>query len=187
MSGRKSRGAGSRPATKRRERKPYWDKEWLTREYIQKHRSAIDIARECGGGETNVLYFLSKHGIPRRSMSETRRVKKWGAIGPANPMYGRCGSDNPNWIDGSAPERQRMYARSFWKELIKVVYERDGYRCQRCAAPHGKGNRLHAHHVKPWAGHKESRFDLKNILTLCDKCHQWVHSKKNAKREYLSP
>jgi len=187
MSKRNSKGAGSAPAFKRRAPKPYWRKAWLEREYVEKGRSAFEIAQECGGCENNVLYFLSKLGIPRRSMAEIRRAKKWGLPGKANGMFGRCGAANPRWIDGSAPERQTMYARSFWKELVRTVYARDGYKCLRCAAPHGVSNRLHAHHVKTWAGNPNARFDLSNIVTLCNGCHNWVHSKRNRAHEYLSP
>lgn len=176
----------SSPAFRRRERKPYWDKTWLRREYVTLKRSALDIASECGGTEGNVLYFLAKHGIPRRSMSEIRSFKKWGVSGAANPMHGRCGDKNPRWIDGSSPERQRMYARSFWKELVRVIYARDGFKCVRCSAPHGNGRKLHAHHIKPWAGNPDSRFDLRNIVTLCEKCHRWVHSTENVNDELLS-
>ncbi len=105
--------------------------------------------------------------------------------GAHNGMHGRCGAANPRWIDGSSPERQRLYAQSFWKELVRVVYERDGYRCLRCGAPHGKSNRLHAHHLKPWAGNPTTRFNLSNIVTLCAGCHTWVHSKANTKRDFL--
>lgn len=186
MSSRNSRSEGLRPA-KRREPKPYWSEDWLRREYVDQKRSAFDIAKECGGGETNVLYFLSKHNISRRSMVEIRKIKKWGLSGKANGMFGRCGDKNPRWIDGSSPERQTMYARSFWKELVRTVYARDGYKCLRCGSAHTMSNRLHAHHVKSWAGNPDARFDLSNILTLCKLCHNWVHSKKNTKREYLSP
>ena len=186
MSNRNSRGAGSSPAIKRREPKPYWNKKWLEREYVARKRSAFEIASEYGGSEGNVLYFLSKHSIPRRSTSEVRASKKWGSHGAANPMFGRCGSKNPRWIDGSSPERQRMYARSFWKDLVRSVYARDGYKCVRCGAVHGTANRLHAHHVKPWAGNPNARFSLSNIVTVCNVCHNWIHSGKNVRCEYLS-
>lgn len=180
-----SENAGLIPVFKRREPKPYWRKDWLQREY-SKGRSAAEIAKEFGCIENNVLYFLAKHGIPRRSMSEIRKRKKWGLHGEANGMFGRCGCRNPRWIDGSSPERNRMYARSFWKDLIRAIYERDDYKCARCGAPHSGKNRLHAHHVKPWAGNPNARFDLRNIITLCAACHTWVHSKRNVAREYLS-
>lgn len=187
MSNRNLKNVGSSPTMKRREPKPYWDKKWLLREYAKKKRSAYDISVECGGSEGNVLYFLSKHSIPRRSTAEVRKHKKWGSPGSSNPMYGRCGDKNPRWIDGSSPERNRMYARSFWKELARIVYERDRYKCVRCGCGHEKGSKLHAHHVKAWAGNKKKRFDVDNIITLCRECHNWVHSIKNRDNEHLSP
>jgi 5-methylcytosine-specific restriction endonuclease McrA len=119
-------------------------------------------------------------------MEEIRRIKKWGLTGKQNGMFGRCGAKNPRWIDGSSPLRQTMYARSFWKELAKAVYERDGYACVRCGAKHTKGKKLHAHHIKKWAGNPKSRFDLSNIISLCQICHNWIHSKENSGNEYLS-
>lgn len=178
--GRFRKGAHWRPHAIFRERA------YLTAEYVKKSRSTGDIAREHGVTDAAVLFWLRKHGIPRRSISDARKAKHWGVSGAANPMHGRCGSKNPRWIDGSSPERQRMYARSFWKELVLTVYRRDGFKCLRCASPHGKGNRLHTHHVKPWAGNPDARFDLRNIVTLCDRCHRWVHSKRNVHNEYLS-
>ena len=159
---------------------------YLLREYTKKARSASDIAAEHGVTDGAVLHWLHKHGIKRRSVSQARAVKKWALSGPTNGMYGRCGSQNPRWIDGSSPLRQRMCARSFWKALARTLYARDNYRCRRCGSAHVKGHPLHAHHVAAWAGNPDARFDLDNIVTLCKPCHNWVHSTKNTKREYLS-
>lgn len=171
---------------KRRKPKPYWDKKWLIAEYIEKKRSAQDIATEYGGSESNVLYFLAKNNISCRTISQARKIKKWGLNGANNPMYGKFGAKNPNWIDGSSPERQKMYARSVWKELIKSVFSRDEYKCLRCGALRSGSNKLHAHHIKPWAGNKKFRFSLSNIITVCRNCHNWIHSKANINNEYLS-
>jgi thymidylate synthase (FAD) len=174
------------PGTHWRPRKPHWDKAWLLNEYVTKKRSAGEIASDAGCTENNILFWLGKHGIKCRSMSEVRKIKKWALKGKANGMHGRCGCKNPRWIDGSSPLRQAMYARSFWKELAKAVYERDGYKCRRCGYPKSHGRPLHAHHVKPWAGNADSRFCLSNIITLCKTCHRWVHSKENESNEFLS-
>lgn len=183
-----SRGCDGRflKGTHWRPHKEHWDKEWLYNEYYTKKRSAGEIASDIGCTEANILYWLRKHGIARRSISDARAIKKWGLCGEKNGMYGRCGSENPRWIDGSSPDRQTMYARSFWKELSKAVYERDGYKCVRCGQKHDAKHKLHAHHIRPWAGSPEYRFELSNIITLCQNCHNWVHSKENANNEYLS-
>lgn len=169
-----------------REPKPYWNREWLFDAYVVQKQSAADIAKLFGCSDNNILYFLHKHKITRRTVSEVRAIKKWGLSGKTNGMYGKCGSQNPRWIDGSSPERQTIYARSFWKEIIKAVYKRDGYKCLRCRCDHTTKNRLHAHHIKPWAGNVDERFDLRNIITVCQKCHNWIHSRENVDDEYLS-
>ena len=174
------------PGTHWRKHKPYWDREWLDTEYTTKKRSASDIARQFGVGDTAILYWLDKLGVKTRSIAETRTMKYWGLSGPDNPMYGKRGHLNPNWIDGSSPERQKLYARSEWRTLSAAIFWRDRYHCQRCQSPHRTDNKLHAHHIKPWAGNPTERFNADNLVTLCGECHRWVHSKKNAQREYLA-
>ena len=43
-----------------RSKKAYWDKDWLTKEYIIKKKSAKQIASENGCDENNILYFLRR-------------------------------------------------------------------------------------------------------------------------------
>ncbi len=189
--GRFAKGEHRSPATEFkpgqhwRPRKPHWDRTWLVVEYVEKSRSAAEIAVDASCTEPGILYWLRKHGIPRRTISESRAAKHWGASGPDNPMFGRFGSDNPNFVDGSSPERQRLYARAEGREFIKAIFARDGYRCVRCGAPKGKPKSLHAHHINPWAGNEALRFDTENGVTLCRPCHSWVHSKANVTREFL--
>lgn len=86
-----------------RKPKPHWEREWLRIEYCEKGRSAGDIAVQAGCTECNIYFWLKKHGIPRRSISEARAKKHWGASGSANPMYGRRGAENPHWRGGVDP------------------------------------------------------------------------------------
>ena len=74
-----------------RSSKPYWEKEWLHNEYVSNLKSAYQIAKEQGCRENNILYFLKKHGIERRSMVDIRTKKHWGLSGEKNGMYGRYG------------------------------------------------------------------------------------------------
>lgn len=161
------------------------DLAYLQAEYVEAGRSAIDIASEWGVTEGAILYWLHKNQIRRRSMAEVRAAKSWALSGTANGMYGRTGAANPRYIDGSSPERQTMYSRSFWKVIAAQVLARDGYKCARCGGAWRKGNGLHAHHIKPWAGHPGDRFSIDNIITLCRKCHSWVHSAANTASEFI--
>ena len=162
------------------------DAEWLRVEYIDKGRSLGEIAKEFGVTEPAIRFWFRRHGIPRRSVSEARAIKHWGVSGEANPMFGRTGRDNPNYVDGGSPERQRLYSRAEGKEFIKAVFARDQYRCVRCGAPKGGPKSLHAHHIRPWAGNEALRFDIANGATLCRPCHSWIHSKQNTAREFLA-
>lgn len=95
-----------------REPKPHWQREWLFREYVERERSTGDIAVEIGTTDANVLYWLKRHGIPRRTVSAARAIKHWGVVGEANPMHGKTGAANPRYVDGSSPDRQRMYVQA---------------------------------------------------------------------------
>jgi len=79
---------------------------------------------------------------------------------------------NPRYVDGSSPERQRLYVQASGREFLKRIYARDGYRCVRCSAPNRAGN-------------PALRFDEANVVTLCRGCHGWVHSKVNSEREHI--
>jgi len=46
------------------------DKEWLIEEYVEKVKSAEQIAQEHGWGQGTVLNYLEKHGIERRGQYE---------------------------------------------------------------------------------------------------------------------
>lgn len=169
-----------------RARKPHWDAEWLRVEYVERQRSTSEIGGQVGVGDTAIAFWLKKHGIPTRTMAEVRAAKHWGVTGPANPMFGKFGPASPNYVDGSAPERQRLYSSGHGKEFRAAVLARDGYRCRRCSAPKTGPKSLHVHHIKPWAGNPALRLDAGNAATLCAKCHRWVHGKGNTTKEWLA-
>src|SRR5688572_2491626 len=112
-SNRKSNGTFKK-GTHWRKPKPHWKREWLFNEYVTNGRSAKEIAHDVGCKENNILYWLAKHRIPRRTMVEVRQVKHWGVDGAENWMFGRCDEANPNWKGGISPERQKQYARAMW-------------------------------------------------------------------------
>jgi 5-methylcytosine-specific restriction enzyme A len=161
------------------------EKDYLEREYVECKRSAAEIAAEWGVHCNAIMFWLTRHGIPRRSMSEARAVKKWGARGVANPMYGKRGAQVPSWKGGVTPERQAFNSSLEWKAVSVAVYERDRDTCQRCGKRWGRrGRRFPIHHIVPFAV-VALRADPGNLLVLCTKCHGFVHSRKNINRDYL--
>ena len=121
----------------------------------------------------------------RQVLSDKGKSPKPWLRGSNNGMYGRKGKLNPNYKDGSSAERQRLYASSEWKELVRQVFKRDNYLCQKCEEPHQYGNPLHSHHLKSWANNPDDRMDIDNLVTLCKKCHDFVHSKKNINKDFI--
>jgi hypothetical protein len=159
--------------------RPHQDAAWLRREYVDRQRSAAEIAAEIGVTPENIIFYLRRFGIPRRNTSETRAVKRWGMSGESNPMYGKRGTEVPSWKGGRTPERQAFYSSLEWKAAVREVEQRDGDQCRRCGAQHQPDKRrFHIHHIAPFSV-KELRAEVSNLVTLCNPCHGWVHSKHN--------
>lgn len=168
-----------------REPKPLWNKVWLYLQYQIRGKSAQEIANQIGITENAVLFWLHKHGISRRSTSEVRKRKHWGASGPNNPMWGVSGKNHPNWQGGVTPERIKFYASMAWRRAAVIVWRRDKARCRRCQTKQVRlGPTLHIHHT---AGFRvvSKRADPNYLALLCPPCHHFVHSRRNTKREFL--
>lgn len=119
-----------------------------------------------------------KHSAETRAvLSIKASVPKPYLRGSANGMFGRTGEQNPRYVDGSSPERQRAYASAEWRRVQRIVRARDGFKCRSCGAEKNGGRSLHLHHFIPWAGNPESRFVPGNIVTLCASCHRAAHGK----------
>lgn len=87
-----------------------------------------------------------------------------------------------DWTGFEITEKARQRHSKELKEWRKRVFERDNFTCQMC----GKiGERLHAHHIKPFSKFPELRFELSNGVTLCaNPCHKKTISKEK-EYEYL--
>lgn len=156
--------------------KAYKNREWLCKQYLEHRRSVPDIASECGVYASTVIRTMNKFGIALRDASTSHKGRQSGAR-------------NPAWKGGTTPERQRLYKTNEWKALLKNVYARDGYTCQRCKQGTSGGASMRssvAHHIKSFSDYPELRMDMANLVTLCRKCHLWVHSKANTAHEFLS-
>lgn len=73
----------------------------------------------------------------------------------------------------SSYEGKHMYnfyslGKAGWRELRKIVFERDKRTCRKCKMDlHGK--RADCHHKVPWIISKDN--SIKNLKTLCTRCH----------------
>lgn len=65
-------------------------------------------------------------------------------------------------------EYHRQLKSYRWQATRLRVFDRDGYRCQRC----GKAGRLECHHITPLhVDPGQDFYKLDGLLTLCRKCH----------------
>ncbi|HPD58296.1 MAG TPA: hypothetical protein PKW17_13720, partial [Smithellaceae bacterium] len=64
------------------------NKKWLIENYINKKRSMGEIASEFNVTEAAIRFWMVRYKIPRRNVSEARKLKKWGLSGKKNGMYG---------------------------------------------------------------------------------------------------
>lgn len=166
-------------------RQPHWDKCWLENKYHNEKMSIPEIAKICNCTDSNISFWLKKHGIKGRTLSEARAIKYWGSEGDKNGMYGVKNEKNPNWKGGISSERAKFYSSEDWKKVVPIIFKRDNYLCQKCGTTHkNKDNALHIHHIVSFK-EKELRCNTSNLILLCQKCHSWVHSKKNTSKEFI--
>ena len=97
-------------------------------------------------------------------------VYEWSKFNPKTKKY------HWNYQDGISPENRiirNSQKMQFWRN---AVFNRDGYKCQKC---NQIGGELNAHHIKRFAKYPELRFDVSNGITLCVNCH--INEHKNGK------
>jgi len=72
-----------------------------------------------------------------------------------------------------------------WKDLERVVFARDKYKCQKCNVRKD----LVVHHIKPQRLCPKRIYDPSNCMTLCPDCHKAEHqawlNDKALRNEYL--
>jgi len=78
-----------------------------------------------------------------------------------------------DWIKGERKRKHRDFLKSeIWRKVVVPrVLEYDKYRCVICGK--GRPSRLLVHHIRRDSGDED--LSLKNLVTLCHKCHQMLH------------
>lgn len=113
-------------------------------------------------------------GLTKESHPSINRQAKW-MIGSNNPMYGIRGKNHHCYKSGKyTAEKKRFWSTSEYQQWRKAVYERDNYTCQKCGD--NKGGNLNAHHIKSFVDYPRLRYVVSNGITLCEKCHIFIHS-----------
>jgi transposase-like protein len=191
-----------------------YTKEWLEHQYLTLGKSAYDIAAEVDRDPKRVWEWIKNYGIPTRGRGQdTRQHFKAGQESAfkgrthkaetkeifrqqrlENPtLKGRFGEDHPrhgirpkSWKGGITSGRPAVYATQEWKSAVRKVWARDNATCQRCGLYKNDNRNIDfdIHHIVGF--HNESlRCEPSNLVLLCEKCHYWVHSKKNVKKLFI--
>lgn len=155
---------------------------------LYRDKSMADVAKHYGVGETIVFSRLRDYRIPLISKSErmTGKPKSLAhrlAMSKSALLSGvRAGPRNGNWKGGKSGANKAARSKAAYHEWKAAVLERAKWKCSRCKSEHGSlckhcGHRvlLHAHHIKPFDTHPERRYDTKNGVALCQRCHMTEH------------
>jgi len=62
-----------------------------------------------------------------------------------------------------------------WRHKRRYILQRDKYLCQRCLRSGVLTPATLVHHIKPLEDHPEYSLDDKNLVSLCNTCHEQVH------------
>jgi len=85
--------------------------------------------------------------------------------------YQKKSENNPNWRGGISSKNSTIRRSKKMIEWRNTIFKRDNWTCQICKQ---KGGELHAHHQKSFSLYPKLRFDIKNGITLCKKCHNEI-------------
>lgn len=82
-------------------------------------------------------------------------------------------------IPKKAPTLKEQYHQHLesplWAEKRAMILKRDEYQCRLCGSKHN----LQVHHIKYSRGKRPWEYPNSVLITLCEDCHQKVHSDKN--------
>lgn len=84
------------------------------------------------------------------------------------------GENNKRW-NPNLTDKERIQRRSYpeYIEFCRKVKVRDNFTCQCC----GSKRKLEVHHLNGYNWDIDGRLDVKNVVTLCEKCHKNFHYK----------
>src|SRR5690606_15295055 len=120
-----------------------------------------------------------------RMVSPTYSYRRFCSTACAHEF--NSGERNPNWKGGITSERSSFDSSKEFKKARKMVWKRDNATCQKCGDRFNHSQRtFEVHHIIPFE-YKKGRYDIENLVLVCNPCHNWIHSKRNKKNELIKP
>lgn len=130
----------------------------------QPHNKLPTAQVKCAGCSTQIQHRVGAYSNPKYC-STSCRIATYRKMDYAH----QSGDKSHRWMGGVTAENDRERRSAKYRQWRTDVFSRDGYTCQSCGQV---GGYLQADHIKPFAYHKELRFDVSNGRTLCVACHR---------------
>lgn len=73
---------------------------------------------------------------------------------------------------------RNIYKTKAWKKKREKILKRDNYLCVECKRYGRMREATTVHHIKPYDDYPELAFDNRNLMSLCDACHNKAHPEK---------
>lgn len=70
----------------------------------------------------------------------------------------------------------KFYKDKKWRRIRANALIRDEYKCQDCLANGKRVNAECVHHIFPRDTYLEYQYEMWNLISLCDKCHDEMHN-----------
>ena len=125
------------------------------------------------------LDWIKKLIVPKHTIPHSEETKE--KISLANRGK-RKGVDNSNWKGGISTIARILRSSREYKQWRKKCFERDKYTCQKCGFNGNKGY-ITVHHIKSVHKNINLIFNMKNGITLCEKCHSKTDNYKGRARK----
>jgi len=118
----------------------------------------------------------AKKGIPTKNQFKKGHTPTAGCFksGKANPLFGKRGSEVPNWKGGFI---RLPYSADWTETLRKSIRQRDNYICQLCNRTQKQNRRkLDVHHIN----YDKENCNPKNLISLCRNCNVKVNGERSS-------
>lgn len=162
----------------------YRNKDWL-QEKLNEGLYADEMALLAGCSIESIKKWVYAHGLSlnhrlpgpdtpwnkgkggyKLNLSEESREKRRENA----RKYTQRGSASHFWKGGTSTERELIGA--WTRQIAPKIHKKFGYICQRCGV---YGGELHAHHLVPVYADKSLAYEVDNLVTLCQECHEFIH------------
>lgn len=83
------------------------------------------------------------------------------------------GIEVDDFTEFKTPKNKIERAKFYELGLHTQCFKNANFTCDKCNI---RGTTLHAHHKNSWSFFKEERYEISNLVCLCDGCHKEFHS-----------